>query len=278
MAKYFLTELWRYPVKALRGECFEQLELTPTGFSRDRHWMLVNRDGDFVSQRQQPRLALIAARIGDDGLYLSAAGYSDLKVPFASDEEASLSVHIWGDVCRAIPVNAVADAWLSDFLGLAVRLVYLPDRSVRAVDPAYAGPTDQVGFADGFPFLLISQASLDGLNSRLQTSVDMRRFRPNLVVGGCKPHEEDRWQRIRVGDVEFRVVKPCSRCIVPTVDPDTGEPAADREPIRTLMQYRKRDHKVYFGQNLLHDGLGRLQRGMPVEILEWADDGSAAGQ
>jgi uncharacterized protein YcbX len=143
--------------------------------------------------------------------------------------------------------------------------VHFPDDSRRAVDPDYAAPADQVGFADGFPFLLISQASLDDLNARLDQPVPMLRFRPNLVVSGCGPYAEDGWKRIRIGDIEFRVAKPCSRCIIPTIDFATGERA--REPLQTLMTYRKRDNKVYFGQNLLHDAGGRLEVGTQVEVL-----------
>ena len=142
----------------------------------------------------------------------------------------------------------------------------LSDGAIRAVDPDYARPADQVGFADGFPFLLISQASLDHLNRRLAAPLPMLRFRPNLVVSGCEPYAEDGWRHLRIGDLEFRVAKPCSRCIIPTIDPTTAQRSA--EPLRTLRGYRRRDNKVYFGQNLIHDALGRLEVGMPVEVLE----------
>mgnify|MGYP001828911861 CR=1 FL=1 len=137
---------------------------------------------------------------------------------------------------------------------------------MRRVDPAFSRATDQVGFADGFPFLLISQASLDDLNRRLAQPVAMLRFRPNLVVAGCEAFAEDGWRRIRVGELEFRVAKPCSRCIIPTIDPSTGQRGV--EPLRTLNSYRRRGNKVYFGQNLVHESAGRLAVGMPVEVLE----------
>ena len=137
---------------------------------------------------------------------------------------------------------------------------------MRPVDPDYATEQDQVGFADGFPFLLISQGSLDDLNARLEQPVPMQRFRPNLVVEGCEPYAEDGWRRIRIGASSFRVAKPCSRCIIPTIDIDSAE--RNPEPLRTLMEYRKRDNKVYFGQNLIHDRQGRIEVGMPVEIIE----------
>jgi uncharacterized protein YcbX len=142
----------------------------------------------------------------------------------------------------------------------------MPDDSVRPVDPDYAGPGHRVGFADGFPFLLISEASLDDLNARLAHPLPMARFRPNLVVGGCEAFAEDRWRRIRIGDLVLDLVKPCSRCIIPTIDIATGE--RDAEPLRTLMTYRRHDNRILFGQNLVHRGTGLLRRGMSVEVIE----------
>jgi hypothetical protein len=159
-----------------------------------------------------------------------------------------------------------AAEWLGRFLGTSCRLVCLPDDRVRAVDPEFARPGDQVGFADGFPFLVIARASLDDLNARLPEPLSMVRFRPNLVIGGATPYAEDGWRRIRVGALELRLVKPCSRCTVPTVDPATGERGP--EPLRTLTGYRRRGNKVYFGQNAVHDGIGELAVGDPVEVLE----------
>jgi uncharacterized protein YcbX len=177
-----------------------------------------------------------------------------------------VSVTVWADTVDAADAGAEAAAWLSEFLGTDCRLVCFAREAVRPVDRVYAEASDQVGFADGFPFLLISQASLDDLNARLAQPVPMLRFRPNLVIGGSEPYAEDDWRRIRIGDLTFRVAKPCSRCIIPTIDPATARRGS--EPLRTLMSYRRRDNKVYFGQNLVHDAVGRLAVGMPVEVLE----------
>jgi len=265
MLELTLSGLYRYPVKSLRGEAFDALEVMTRGPDHDREWMLVDENGRFLTQRQQPRMSLIDARVVDgDGLQLRAPGMPDLQVRGAS--ATRLEVTVWSDRVAAAPADPSCDAWFSEFLGIPCRLVRFPEDSQRAVDPAYALVDDEVGFADGFPFLLISQASLDDLNARLRVPVPMRRFRPNLVVSGCDPYAEDGWRRIRIGDISFRVAKPCSRCIIPTIDPQTGE--RDAEPLRTLMGYRKRDNKVYFGQNLLHDGVGRLAIGMPVEVIE----------
>ncbi len=264
MPELKLSALYRYPVKSLRGETFDAIAVTPRGLAHDREWMLVDANGKFLTQRQQPRMSLIDTYVADrGGLRLRAPGMPELALD--GDSVARIEVTVWNDRVTAATVDAAADAWFSEFLGVRCRLVHFPSDSRRAVDPGYASADDEVGFADGFPFLLISQASLDELNTRLGEPVPMRRFRPNLVIDGCDPFAEDGWRRIRIGDVGFRVVKPCSRCIIPTIDPATGERHA--EPLRTLMSYRKRDNKVYFGQNLIHDGVGQLAVGMPVEVL-----------
>lgn len=265
-----LQAVYRYPVKSMRGQEFDSLDVDARGLVLDRRWMVVDANGRFLTQRQQSRMALIDVQAGDPSeLELSAPGMPPLQLSRSqADGPAAdrIDVQVWGDHVSAQPVSGEADAWLSDFLDQACRLVHLPVDVRRPVDPQFAGPDDQVGFADGFPFLLISQASLDDLNARLDLPVPMLRFRPNLVVAGCQPYAEDGWRHIRIGDMRFRVAKPCSRCIIPTIDADTGE--RGREPLQTLMTYRRRDNKVYFGQNLVHEGSGRLEVGMPVEVIE----------
>ncbi len=259
-----VSGLYRYPVKSLGGEASSSLEVGPRGPQFDRHWMVVDADGRFITQRQQPRMCLIQARTDDErALWLTAPGMPEICGGERRAER--LEVRVWDDVLSASAAGPAADRWLSEFLALPCRLVSLPDHVARPVDPDYAGPSDQVGFADGFPFLLISQASLDDLNSRLERPLPMLRFRPNLVVSGCDPYAEDRWRRLRIGDLEFRIAKPCSRCIIPTIDPATAQRSA--EPLRTLRGYRRRDNKIYFGQNLVHRGSGRLAVDMPVEVL-----------
>lgn len=260
-----LNDLYRYPVKSSRGESLTSVQVSVRGLLHDRHWMLVNDAGRFLTQRELPQMVLIRPRVVASGLKLSAPGMSDLEAQPDSEEE--LTVQIWRDQCTARVMSLAADQWLSEFLGVSCRLVYLPREQTRQVDQDYATSTDEVGFADGFPFLLISRASLDDLNRRMGLTLPMERFRPNLVVEGSEAYAEDNWKRIRIGELEFRVVKPCSRCVIPTINPETGERTGN-EPLKTLMRYRKQGNSVYFGQNLIHDGQGRLETGMPVEILE----------
>jgi uncharacterized protein YcbX len=264
MADRRLAALYRYPVKSLRGQRFARLAVGARGFVGDRQWMVVDESGRFLTQRQQARMCLVDTELDADGkLWLRAQGMPPISPRAAVDDRQRVTV--WSDDVIGERVDAATDDWLSEFLGMPCHLVRFPDDTVRQVDPTFASATDQVGFADGFPFLLISEASLHDLNSRLAQAVDMVRFRPNLVVSGCEPYEEDSWKRIRIGPLEFRVAKPCSRCIVPTIDPATG--ARGREPLATLTTYRRRDNKIYFGQNLVHDSPGLLEQGMPVEVL-----------
>jgi len=266
MGSLRLVGLHVYPVKSLRGLSPSRWAVGPRGLWRDRHWMLVDGDGRFLSQRQLPRMALVSTAWLGDSLRLCAPGLPELTLPLAGDGQPDTQVSIWRDTCKACRVGPEADDWLSQFLGEPCRLVFLPDREVRPVDPDFAQTGDQVGFADGFPFLIISEASLAELNGRLPTPVSMIRFRPNLVIGGAEPYDEDRWRRIRVGSLELRLVKPCSRCVIPSLDPSTAERGL--EPIRTLIGYRQRENKVYFGQNAVHDGPGDLAVGDEVQVLE----------
>lgn len=266
MSHLTLDALYRYPVKSLAGETFGALEVGARGIRYDRHWMVVDAEGRFLTQRELPRMALIGTHVSEHGeLQLHASGMPELTV-LGKATSARIEVVVWGDRVNAEPTDAAADAWLSEYLDTPCRLVHIPHDCVRAVDPVFAAPSDQVGFADGFPFMLISQASLDDLNSRLEVALPMHRFRPNLVVAGCTPYAEDNWRVIRIGNIRFRVVKPCARCAIPAVDPDTAE--RGKEPLRTLAKYRRQDGKVMFGQNLVHEGRGRLEIGMAVEVLE----------
>lgn len=266
MSSLILSGIAIYPVKSLAGLELSEAVVGERGFLFDRHWMVVDDRGVFLTQRELPRMALIQPALNENGLELHAEGQAPLYLPFEPDAPEPLDVQIWNDRCQAMTCGEAADRWLASVLGRPARLVYLPPENVRHLDPEYARPDDETGFADGFPFLLISEASLADLNSRLDERLPMRRFRPNLVITGCGPYAEDTWGRIRIGNIGFRVVKPCSRCAITTVNPETAE--RGKEPLTTLARYRRRGKKVYFGQNLIHDTTGVLNIGDPVEILE----------
>ncbi|MES9937753.1 MAG: MOSC domain-containing protein [Sedimenticola sp.] len=270
MSELSLSSIYFYPVKSFAGIPLERAPVVARGISCDRRWMVVGPDGVFLTQREHPRMALVQVALIPDGIRLQAPGMPDLDVAKVTDAGAAIGVQVWGDHCTARLADEQASRWLSDYLGSDAQLVFLPDENSRQVDQDYAREGDQVGFADGFPFLLISEASLEDLNGRLEQPLPMNRFRPNLVVSGCAPYEEDSWRVIRIGDISFRVAKPCSRCAITTTDQLTAERGV--EPLRTLNSYRRRGNNVYFGQNLLHDGVGDLKVGMTVEVLERATD------
>jgi uncharacterized protein len=262
----FLSGLYVYPIKSAGGIALESSEVDERGLRHDRRWMLVDETGCFMSQRQFPRMALIGVRIEPDGLVVDAPDMPSLEVPFRPVGGSLLLARVWDDLVESLTVSDDSDRWFSEFLGVSCKLVYLPDESVRPVDPAYARMGDQVGLADGFPFLLISEASLADLNVRLERPVPMNRFRPNLIVGGCGPFAEDNWKLVRIGRITLRVVKPCARCTITTVDQESA--VMGKEPLRTLARFRKVGTKVLFGQNLIHDELGTLRTGDPLEVLQ----------
>lgn len=262
-----ISELNTYPVKSFKGISHHQIKVGLKGPEWDRRWMVVNPEGGFVSQRQFPQMALVEVSIDAKGVTISFPGRQPLKVE-KSEIGARREVTVWNSICRAIDQGEEAQKWLTEVLGIDCSLVYLPEDSVRNVNPGYARKeTDQLGFADAYPFLLISEASLEELNSRLEVPIPMNRFRPNLVVRGAKPFEEDTWKTIQIGDMLFDLVKPCSRCVVTCTDQTTAERGV--EPLKTLAEYRKFPGGIMFGQNTIHHGPGVLKVGDSVKILEF---------
>jgi hypothetical protein len=265
-----LSELWIYPVKSLGGIPLTEARVTARGLAYDRRFLLIDEAGQFLTQRQTPELAWFQPALDGETLRIEdrRGTRPALTVPLEpANSTERIDATVWGDTLPAQPVGAAADAWFSDALGQSVRFVYLPDDSHRPVDPRYARTeTDETSFSDGYPFLLINQASLDGLNARLAEPVEMRRFRPNLVVTGGEAHAEDDWAEFRLGETTFFGVKPCARCVMITIHPDTTQRGP--EPLRTLAGYRRQGQKVLFGQNLLVNNPGQLLRvGQSVEIV-----------
>jgi len=254
-----VSGLFIYPVKSCRGIALDRAEVTATGFAHDREWLVVDRHGVFMTQRDWPGLARVEVSLVPGGIELAADGMTRLAVAAPEPGVPRQRVVIWRDECEAAPAGRDAAQWFSELLGTACRLVTMPPSTVRQVDQHFARAGDQVGFADGFPFLLLSEASLAELNRRLEEPLPMDRFRPNIVVAGCAAHAEDGWSRIVIGGLGFRVVKPCARCVITTTDQATG--ARGREPLRTLATYRLIDGKILFAQNLIHEGSGTIRVG-----------------
>ena len=253
----FLSEIIIYPIKSLAGIRVNRWQVTKKGLLYERKWMLIDEHQKFLSQRRLSKMALIKTVMIDDKLILSAPNMNDICLSLTATETGEqVTVNIWKDDCPAYCVSEEFDQWFSHFLGRPCRLVYQPEAVIRQVDPAYALTEDQVRFSDGFPFMIISEASLASLNSAMDVTVSMDRFRPNLVIARCDAYAEDSWQTINIGTLGFRLPKPCSRCSVPSINPITAE--ITKEPLTTLSRLRKWGHKIYFGQNALHNNTGVL--------------------
>ena len=259
-----IHSLHYYPIKSCRGIDCNTLELVDTGFLYDRHWMLVNADGQFLSQRKYPAMARIQPQIKGDNLQVNAPGQSTLVVPLKRPDDKRIEVQIWDDRCSAAWVSDTADRWFSDVLQTDCKLVFQPPSERRLVTPEYAGDHQIVSFADGFPLLVVSHASISELNRRMDANLDINRFRANIVIEGCDAHAEDDWSRISVGGIDIRLVKACSRCSIPSVDQHSAEinPAV----LTTLASYRRRNNKIYVGMNGFHLSNGSLRVGQTVTV------------
>ncbi|MCK8667556.1 MOSC domain-containing protein [Pseudomonas azerbaijanoccidens] len=265
-----LSALYRYPLKSGKGEILQQIDLDKLGLDGDRRWMLVDEaSGRFLTQRAVAQMSQLSALWNaEGGLTLSAPGHASIDIALPGHDAELRGVTIWRDTLRVPDAGDAAGAWVSEFIGKPTRLVQVPLDRARTTQSGFGKDDDQVAFADGFPLLLIGQASLEDISQKVGRPMEMLRFRPNLVIDGSEAYAEDGWKRIRIGDVEFRVVKSCSRCILTTIDPQTGERSHDREPFASLQKYRSTEDGAMFGQNLVNDSNGRLEVGMPVEILE----------
>ncbi|WP_207424683.1 MOSC domain-containing protein [Desertivirga brevis] len=260
-----IQDLYIYPIKSLGGIRITEGKVLQKGFELDRRFMLVDEAGKFVTQRVEHKLALLQTSISNHSIQVrNKLTHESLEVPFSNTAQ-EITVTVWDDVIQAVELSEELNEWFSDYLRKPVKLVYQPEIFKRPVDQKYARNDEQVSFADAFPFLLISQASLDDLNARLETPVPMNRFRPNLVVQGTDPYEEDSWTEIQIGKVNFLVAKPCARCVLTTVDQETA--IKGKEPLATLAKYRTVNSKVMFGQNLIALNEGTVQVGDTVKVI-----------
>ncbi len=251
-----ISGLFVYPIKSLGGISLTKAQVTDCGFNHDRRWMLVDENKRFLSQREVPQMALLYVEITANGLVVMHRQHPEefVSIPFLFDAKEEAICTIWDDECLAELVDSEIDNWFSRTLNIKCRLVYMPATARRQVDQRYAQPEHITSFSDGFPFLIIGQSSLDDLNGRLKEAVPMDRFRPNIVFTGGEAFLEDQMQHFTINRLNFYGVKPCARCPVVTIDQASA--IVGKEPLKTLAGYRKKNNKVYFGQNLLHDGDG----------------------
>lgn len=274
MSTPVLRSVHVHPVKALRALSPTEAEVQPWGLAGDRRWAVVDTAGKVVTQRRHPRMALAsAALLPDGGISLSAPGHAPLTVDVPVPS-TTVTIDIFDTDVEAVPAGPAADAWFSAYLEDDVRVVHMdaPEHR-RPIKPEYALPGETVSFADGYPLLATTTASLDALNSLIargdradEGPLPMSRFRPNLVIEGTAPWEEDGWKRIAVGEVTFRVARNCGRCVVTTTDQLTA--ARGKEPLRTLARHRNQDGRLVFGQNLVPERTGTVRVGDPVALLD----------
>jgi len=254
-----------YPIKSTAGISLSNSWIDDFGLSFDRRFVLADLTGQFITARTQPKLCLIQSHLTPQGLVLTAPNMPILAINFTNFSEQYHQVTVWKDQINSLYCHQMYDKWFSEYLNLPCQLHYFSEKSSRAVKNSES----QVGFADGYPLLLISQASLDDLNTRMSGhNVTMDQFRPNIVIDDTQAFAEDTWQRIKIGDVEFEIAKPCSRCIFTTIDPKNAKKHTEQQPLATLKQYRQVESgDVMFGQNLIALNKGQIKQGDKVTIL-----------
>ena len=255
-----ITQIWTYPVKSCAGVQLQKAVLDERGVAHDRRWMVVNAENKAVTQREVPKLVWVKPKVTATELIVSAPDMPTLRLQ-RSAPGLNRRVWIWGQAVDAVSLP-LAREWFRTYTGQEVDLVFLPDSSSRPMNQDFG--TRQLTFVDGNPLHLISEASVAELNARLDTPVQLLRFRPNLVFAGVEPYAEDNWRRIRIGDIPFDVYEACQRCVVLNVDPVSA--AVGREPLATLARYRKRGGHVVFGQNISHLETGVIRVGSRLQV------------
>lgn len=246
----YLSQINIYPVKSLDGYSPDSAVVEKRGLQHDRRWLITDTEGIFMTQRTHSKMALLKAVIEGDSLIIKEKANEEnhIKIPIAAGGEAQI-VEVWDDKIDAQRISEMADKWLSDFLGKDCHLVKMPENTERRVDEDYNTGDDIVSFADGYPFLIIGEASMNDLNERMGIPLSIRRFRANFIFKGGEPFQEDTFKRFKIGELEFLGVKNCARCVLTTRDPDTG--IKGKEPLKTLSEYRQKGTKILFGQNVI---------------------------
>lgn len=256
MRQLTLSEIWIYPVKSLGGIKLHSAKVFEKGLQYDRRWMLIDENAVCMTQREFPSMALFKLSINDDNITIvfkeDPPSIINPSITINANAPAlgkAVRARIWDDEVDVIEVDHRISNWFSELLGSSCKLVSFPEINPRPVDPKYKVNEEHVSLADAFPFLIIGQSSLDFLNSKLKEPIPMNRFRPNFVFTGGEANEEDLWKNFSIGKNRFAGVKPCARCAVPTINQDTAEKGF--EPTATLAAYRKKENKIYFGQNVV---------------------------
>ena len=276
-----ISEINIYPVKSLSGISLSEAVVEKRGFKNDRRFMLTDENGEFFTQREFPKMAMLSIQLNTDSLVLSDFENKQIEVQFDFEKKDLQKVRVWKSVCDAFVLPKNINEWLSDYLQTECRMVYMPDESEREINQLFRQNNEIVSFADGYPFLLIGENSLKDLNERLENKLPMNRFRPNIVVSVSEAFAEDRWKKIRIGETVFRSTKPCARCVMTTVEQSEGR-FDGKEPLKTLATYRQAKdvfpgefetldldkNAVLFGQNLVAENFGeKIKIGDEIRVL-----------
>ncbi|QJX47687.1 MOSC domain-containing protein [Hymenobacter taeanensis] len=267
-----LSDLYIYPVKSLGGIRLTEAQLDSRGLRHDRRWLIVNERNQFMTQRQTPGMAFLKVEPAYNGFLLRHSGRPEmlpLFVPFEATPDKTLFVTIWDDMVFAWRARPECDEWLTAALGQTCKLVYMSDMVCRTVEPEFNPNNQLVSFADGYPYLLVGQNSLAELNSHLAEPVGLDRFRPNLVFSGGEAFTEDTWYEFQIGEVTFRAVRACARCVLTTINQHTGQRHPHTEPLRTLASYRIEEGKAIFGQNVTGPATGILHVGDTLTVKSY---------
>jgi uncharacterized protein YcbX len=259
-----LTGIRYYPIKSLAGIMRSRATVMAKGLEYDRRWMLVDENGIFMTQRVHGKMALFGVNETREGFVIGYDGDS-IILPYDQGVAAnSFGVQIWDDRVTAFEVDPSFSTWFSQKLNLNCRLVAFPESNPRQIESSHGSPGENVSLADAYPLMIIGESSLADLNGRLQESLDMNRFRPNLIFSGGAPYEEDTWCDFSIGGKPFTGIKRCARCVLTTINPLTGQKGA--EPLKTLATYRRENNKIYFGQNVIARTLEEIRVGETIQV------------
>ncbi|HPH93110.1 MAG TPA: MOSC domain-containing protein [Ferruginibacter sp.] len=263
-----VSQLYIYPIKSLGGISVSEVNSTDRGFEYDRRWMLIDEHNNFLTQREFPAMALLQPALTSDGLRVVGTKQDSdfILIPFTPATNDRIATNIWGVPCTPLHVSDEADKWFSEQLQTQCRLVYMDDDTQVLISESYNINNSLTSFSDGFPILMISEASLDDLNSRASEVLPMNRFRPNLVINGAGAFEEDRMKEFMINGVVYYGAKPSARCMITTIDQSSG--AKGKEPLMTLSKYRSLNNKIYFGENVIASSTGIIHVGDELTILK----------
>lgn len=269
MSELVVTSLFIYPIKSLAGISLKDSQVESRGLKFDRRWMLVNQHNQFITQREHPKMAMLQPEITESSIIVNhrKQNIAPIIISLSAPNSESEMVTIWDDTCPAKEVSKEANDWFSKVLEMDCRLMYMHDASIRQADQRYAiNEADKVSFADGYPVLMVSEESMNQLNQKMGLYYSIERFRPNVVFKGANPHQEDTLRKVQIGEVELYGVKPCARCVLTNIDPQTTEQG--KEPLKTLSTYRKLNNKILFGENFIPTKEGQIKVGDSLRIIE----------